>query len=148
MDERVARLRTPEACERFIKNAIRLKEPELADQALRRAVELRAVAFGATSDAEKECLQAIYAYEETLARKNGKRTRAMRTWKMVKDHGILGAAERAVDRAVETSGYRALAEMGLQHYAFEAVILRYPELFSAEAVARSRERMREWGVVG
>lgn len=145
MDERVSRLATPEACERFIKNAIRLKEPGLADQALRRAVELRATAFGATSDAEKECLQAIYAYEETLTRKNGKRTRAIRTWQMVKRHGILAAAERAVDRSVETAGYRALMEMGLQQYAFEAVILRYPQLFSATAVARSQERMKEWG---
>ncbi len=48
MDERVSRLSTPEACERFMKNAIRLQAPELADQALRRAVELRAAAFGAT----------------------------------------------------------------------------------------------------
>lgn len=144
MDERVARLSTPEACERFMKNAIRLHAPELADQALRRAVELRAAAFGATSDAEQECLQAIYAYEETLTRKNGKRTRAIRTWQMVKRHGILAAAERAVDRSVEAAGYRALAEMGLQQYAFEAVILRYPERFSAAAVARSHERMREW----
>ncbi len=63
---------------------------------------------------------------------------------MVTRHGILGAAERAVDRSVETSGYRALAEMGLQQYAFEAVILRYPELFSEAAVVRSRGRMKEW----
>ncbi|MGE3779677.1 MAG: hypothetical protein AB7F89_20975 [Pirellulaceae bacterium] len=144
MDERVARLQTPEACERFIKNALRLNERELADQARRRAVELRAANYGATSTAEKECLRAIYAYEETLVRKNGKRTRATRTWQMVARLGILAAAERAVNRSVETAGYRALAEMGLQEHAFEAVILRHPELFSTEAVERSRERMQKW----
>jgi len=148
MDDRVARLGTPEACERFIKNAIRLGAPELAEQALRRAVELRAAALEATSDAEKECLQAICAYEETLTRKNGRRTRAIRTWQMVNRYGILAAAERAVDRPVETVGYKALTEMGLQQYAFEAVILRYPHLFSATAIARSKERMAEWSDQG
>lgn len=143
-DARVARLATPDACEAFIKNARRLNQSELADQALRRAVELRAADHCAASAAERECLEAIYAYEETLARKNGKRTRASRTWQMVERHGILVAAERAVDRKAETAGYRALAEMGLQRYAFEAVILRHPQHFSAAAVERSRERMKEW----
>lgn len=143
MEQRIAKLTTPEACERFIKNAIRLNELQLADQALRRAVELRAASHGTTTEVERECLQAIYAYEEILSRKNGKRTRASRTWQMVERHGILAAAERAVDRSTETAGYRALTEMGLQQYAFEAVILRHPQLFSADAVARSLARMKE-----
>jgi hypothetical protein len=63
---------------------------------------------------------------------------------MVERHGILAAAERAVNRRAETAGYRALAEMGLQEFAFEAVILRHPALFSEDAVQRSQERMREW----
>lgn len=79
--------------------------------------------------AEKECLQAIYAYEEVLSKKNGRRTRASRTWQMVERHGILRAAERAVDRQNETLGFSALAEMGLLDFAFEAVILRYSSLF-------------------
>lgn len=144
MDPRVERLQTPEACERFIQNAIRLKRSDLADEARQRAIELRAEKHGAVSDAEKECLQAIYAYEEVLTQKNGRRTRASRTWQMIDRHGILAAAERAVDREAETAGYTALAEMGLQQFAFEAVILRYPHLFSDRAVERSRTRMQEW----
>jgi hypothetical protein len=31
--------------------------------------------------------------------------------------------------------------MGLQDYAFEAVVVRHPELFSAEAVAQSQARI-------
>ena len=144
MDERVRKLKSPEECERFIKNAIRLKHPELAEEARRRAVELRAAEYGSSSQAEKECLQAIYAYEEVLTKKNGRRTRASRTWQMIKRHGILASAERAVDRQAETAGYKALAEMGLQEFAFEAVILRHPHLFSENAVRRSKERMNEW----
>jgi len=102
MDDRVAKLQTLEDCEKFSKNAERLSHDDLVDDARRRAVELRAAKHGATSEAEKECLKAIYAYEEVLARKNGKRTRATRTWQMIDRHGILGAAERAVNRASET----------------------------------------------
>ena len=88
-------------------------------------------------------MQAIYAYEEVLSQKNGRRTRANRTWQMINRHGILAAVERAVNRSIDTAGYTALAEMGLQNYAFEAVILRHPELFSEEAIKHSRDRMAE-----
>ena len=144
MDSRIQNLKSPEACERFMVNAERLNRPDLVEQARQRAVELRADRYGAQTAAEKECLQAIYAYEEVLSRKNGRRTAASRTWQMVKRHGVLAAAERAVDRDAETVGFSALAEMGLLEYAFEAVILRYPERFSASAVDRSKLRISEW----
>ncbi|MHB8413785.1 MAG: hypothetical protein ACYDDA_12095 [Acidiferrobacteraceae bacterium] len=144
MDERVAKLKTPAECERFAKNARERDRPDLADEARKRAVALRAEAYGATSDAERECLEAIYAYEEVLTARNGRKTKASRTWQMIKRHGILGAVERAVNRPEEAVGYTALLEMGLQEYAFEAVVVRYPDLFSSEAVQRSRARLDEW----
>lgn len=139
--EAIAKLDTPEKCETFEKNAIRQGRPDLAAAARKRAIEIRALAYGAKTQAEHECLEAIYAYEKVLSAKNRRRTPASRTWPMVKRHGILGAVERAVNRKEETVGYTALAEMGLQDYAFEAVILRYPNLFSAKAVAYSKARM-------
>ena len=48
----------------------------MAAEAKRRAVELRAELYGAKSKAENEALQAIYAYEEVLTKKNGKKTKA------------------------------------------------------------------------
>jgi hypothetical protein len=63
---------------------------------------------------------------------------------MIKRHGILNAAERAVNRDQETAGYKALIEMGLQEFAFEAVILRHPDLFSPDVVAISKLRLQEW----
>jgi hypothetical protein len=143
MDEKVARLKTPEECERFAKN-VQAKHPTLAKEARRRAVELRAALYGAKNAAELEALKAVYAYEEVLTAKNGKRTSASRTWHMIKRHGIIGAVERAVNREAETSGYTALLEMGMQDLAFEAVIVRYPELFSSEAVERAKTRVEEW----
>ena len=63
---------------------------------------------------------------------------------MIKRHGIIKAVEKAVDRPVETSGYRALVEMGMPDMAFESVVCRHPDVFSAEALARSKERLSEW----
>jgi len=34
--------------------------------------------------------------------------------------------------------------MGLQEFAFEAVILRHPNVFSSDAVAISKLRLQEW----
>jgi hypothetical protein len=67
-----------------------------------------------------------------------------RTWQMVKRHGIIGAVERTVSRETETVGYTALLEAGLEDYAFEAVVVRYRELFSSEAVRHSQARVRDW----
>ena len=62
---------------------------------------------------------------------------------MIKKHGILPAVERAVNRPAETSGYRVLLEMGLEDYAFEAVILRHPNSFSSETVEHARMRVKD-----
>lgn len=144
MDERVKRIDTPEKCEIFAKNALQRGRKDLADQALLRSVEIKAGQYGANTDAEREALQAVCAYEETLRAKNGKRTSASRTWQMIKRHGIIEAVNRAVCRPVETQGYRMLAQMGLSDFAFEAVILRHPGVFSDEAVRIAQDRMKDW----
>lgn len=144
MDKRIEKLKTPEKCAIFARNATDRNRPDLAEQARKRAVQLSAESLGAESEAEKEALQAVFAYEEVLTKKNGKRTRASRTWQMINRHGIIKAVERAVNRNAETQGYTALVEMGLEEFAFEAVILRHPGLFSKEAVLRSRARLRKW----
>ena len=144
MDDRVKKLDTPEKCVIFAKNCIERGREDLAQQAKERAVQLRAEAHGAEADAEREALEAVYAYEEVLSTKNGKKTRAGRTWQMIERHGIIGAVERAVNRPTETQGYTALVEMGLEDYAFENVILRYPDLFSEQAVNISRARIEQW----
>ena len=142
MDERVTRLETPEECEQFAIN-VAARLPDLALAARRRAVELRAAQHGASSVAEREALQAVYAYERALWKKHGRVVRAQRTWQMIERHGIIKAVERAVTRPDETAGYTALIEMGMPDFAFEAVVCRHPTVFSAEALKRSQERMTE-----
>jgi len=144
MDERVVRLKTPTECATFEKNVIERGRPDLALDARKRALELQAQAFGATTKAEKECIEAVYAYERALTDKNGKTTRASRTWPMIKRLGIIAAVDQIVTRTKETVGYATLLEMGLEDYAFEAVVLRYPYLFSKDAVEHSQSRVNEW----
>lgn len=139
MDPRVAKLKTPKDCETFAKNARERGAPHLAEEARQRAIQLRAEEHGAKTDVERECLEAVYAYEEVLSVQKGKKQRASRTWPMIHEHGVLPAVERIVMKRTESVGYIALAEMGLKEFAFEAVILRHPEFFSSEVVARSRE---------
>jgi hypothetical protein len=147
MDEKVARLMTPEDCEQFARN-VQKDHPELTQEAHRRAVELRADAraktLGLNGPVEREALQAIYAYEEVLSKKNGKPTHASRTWQMVTRHGIIGTVERAVNRRTDASGYLALVEMQMQDITFESVVLRHPDDFSADAVRCSEERLKGW----
>lgn len=63
----------------------------------------------------------------------------------VNSRGIIAAIEQAVDRSDGTAGFSALKEVGLENFAFEAVILRHSSLFSASAVERSRDRMAQFG---
>lgn len=72
MDNRIKKFKTPKECEIFARNAEERGHPELAAQARKKATELRAEKYGAKTQAEKEALQAIYAYEEVLSKKMAK----------------------------------------------------------------------------
>jgi len=144
MDARVEKLSTPAECETFMKNARERGREDLAQEARRRAIELRARAYGANSTVEEQCLEAVYAYEEVMSAKNGRRTHASRTWQMIKRLGVLKAVDRVVSRPDVTMGYTALVEMGLEKFAFEAVVVGHPEEFSFEAVEQSRKRVAQW----
>jgi hypothetical protein len=139
----IPRLKTPEDCEQFAINVEKLGKPELALRARRRAVELRAAVHGAKTAAEREALEAVYAYERVLTTKRGKKIRASRTWQMIDRRGIIPAVEHVVARSAESTGYTALVDMGMQDKSFEAVVLRHPDVFSEEALRRSRERLKE-----
>ena len=138
MDELISKLETPEECRQFVN-----KYSDLVRQARQRAIELRASSHEARDIVEYELFQALYAYEDILSEKNNRRTRANRTWQMVKHYGIKIAAERAVNRKVDAMGYKVLVGMGLQGLTFESVIVKYPDFFSPEAVKQSHKRLEE-----
>jgi hypothetical protein len=140
MHEIIPKLKTPDECLQLIKNVAE-RNPDLAREARRRAVELKVNAHGSKTEVERELLYALYAYEEVLSQKNKRKTCARRTWNMIKDHGIIGAAEKAVDRKIEPAGYKILVDMGMQEWTFEAVIIRYPDYFKPEVVSRAKARL-------
>jgi hypothetical protein len=140
IDPRVARLKTPKECEIFIDN-VKATHPNLVLEARRRSVELQASAHGARTEAEHDAIQAVYAAEAALTHRNGKKTRASRTWQSIAKHGIIQAVERVVTRKTSTDGYAVLAELDMLDFSFEAVVLRHPDAFTPEAVASARARL-------
>ncbi|MGE0387617.1 MAG: hypothetical protein AB7Q97_23060 [Gammaproteobacteria bacterium] len=144
MEQRIASLDTAEACERFARNAGRLERPDLAIEARKRSIKLRVSTHGSMSPVEAGCLEAVYAHEEVLAQRNGRRVQAFGAWRMIKQYGILATAERLVNRKSDVSEYHALAEIGLHEFAIEAVVLRFPDVFTNDAVSRSRDRIAAW----
>ena len=144
MDERVARLKTLKHCENFIVNAAERDRDDLVQEARQRSLQIRALEHEPESEVESALWEALYAYEESLTLKNGKRTRASRTRPKIKADGIVAAVDQLVAKSKEPLGYTHLLEMGLQDYAFEATVLKHPDLFSPEAVTKAEERAASW----
>ena len=129
MDDLVLRIKEPDLCYVFARNARRRGHPELALQAHRRAVDLRAEQHGAASDAELSALRAIYAYEEALSHNKGKRTRATGTWQMVNRCGLLPTINRRLQSRDSEHMLPALQELGMGDYSFQSVREAHPDAF-------------------
>ena len=129
MHELVKRIKEPELCYVFAKNATRKGHPELALQAYRHAVDLRAQQHPVVGQAEAAALKAIYAYEEALSYDRGKRTRATGTWQLVDRHGLLPAVGKRLKSRNADELQAVLSELGMEDYSFSAVYAAYPEAF-------------------
>jgi hypothetical protein len=147
MPVEIPKCSSPERYEQYATN-VEAHSPEKAQEARREAVRMRARQWGAETDAERECLEAIFAYEWTLFKKHGRRQPASYTRRMVQNRGILAAVEQAVTRSKETAGFRGLQAEGMLEMAFEAVVLRHRDLFSPTAVTCSEERLSRWRTQG
>lgn len=143
MDRVIARSESPDGLEQFAIN-VASRSPKHALAARRRAVELRAATHEAETTVDRECLEAIYAYERAESQLRGKKFHA--SWPMIKRLGVVPAVENIVKRPAEKIGYRTLVDLGLEDKAFEAVVLRHEAQFSPDAVKTSRDRLRKWAV--
>lgn len=139
MNEIINILDTPELCDAFTKY-----HSDLAEQARRRSIKLRADAWDTNSDAEHEAIIALYAYEDCLRLKNGKKTSAARTRQMITRHGIIGAVERAVNNRDATAGYTMLKALQMKDLTWESIVVRYPHEFTDEALQISKTRLADW----
>ena len=141
MDSRVARLMTSREARKLADNARRLGRQDIAAEALERMRELRAIEEGFSSPAQQAIAVALYAYEEQQSRAKGRTFRANRTRQMLERHGALHAAERMVLSRKPSTGFEVLEDAGLQELSFEAIIARFPDEFSHEAVEAARARL-------
>jgi hypothetical protein len=143
MDYRVERLRTPAECESFARNAIDRKRPELASAARRKALTMQAETHAPSSPVEAEAFVAVYAYEMHLTRKNGKKTRASKTWAIARSQGIIQAIQMAVHNTPDPAVLAELRELGLEDLTFDAFVVRHEDAFDAATVQLSRARLTE-----
>ena len=86
--------------------------------------------------------EAVRVYEEFLAVKHeGKRIRASRTNKMIKDWGEKEAVRRTVTNLKMSNGLELLAKYGRLDCAYEQIILDFPDDFDAALIAKARENL-------
>ncbi|TQE99102.1 MAG: hypothetical protein FKY71_10390 [Spiribacter salinus] len=74
-------------------------------------------------------------YEETTGKP------ATRTRQMIERHGHIQALSRLMVSADLQQGFRALRDAGQLDQTFEALVVRYSALFSAEVVAAAQWRL-------
>lgn len=141
MDPRIEKLKTAEECEALIENARARGRGDLVKEARQRIVALRTDAHGPRTPVERQCVEAIYAYEEVLSAQKGKRVSASKIWQDFWKLGPFTAVDKAVSRPDDGSIYATLAELGLEKFAFEAIVMQYPAEFSFEAVEQSKARV-------
>jgi hypothetical protein len=141
MDDRIAKLKSSKAARIFAKNARERGHLDLEGEALQRARELQAIEDGHTTPAQQAIATALYAYEEHQTTVKGKTFRANRTRQMFARHGLISAAEQTVMNPKKSMGYGVLEDAGLQELSFEAIVVRFPEEFSAHAVEFARARL-------
>ena len=75
----VNKIDTPEKCDIYATNCGKKERHDLARLAKKRKVKLRAELYGAETEVEIQCAQAIFAYEEVRSELKGKKTIATRT---------------------------------------------------------------------
>ena len=144
MDDRVRRLKTPKDCLIFMKNAADRGRPDLAQQARRQAIRLRAHENEPKTPLERAWFEALHAYEDVLAHRNGGPIRASNIRPLLKKHGAREAIERALAADGESSTYELLKAVGLQDLSFESMVMRFPQEFSAGVTDRAKASLASW----
>jgi hypothetical protein len=141
MDQRIERLKTSKDAQAFAANAKRLGESDLEAQAIVRSRQLQAIEEGFLSPAERAIGEALIVFEEEMSKIKGRKYHASRTRKMLMERTPLLAAERMVMTRKASDGYVVLNATGNQSLSFEAIVDRFPEEFSPEAVDAARARL-------
>lgn len=129
-----------EVIKKIIRDARKAKDGTLEIRAEKR---LREVLGGESDQLRGAFDKAMKSYEAFLSRKNGKKTRASRTWQAVKSYGVKAAIVALVNRKDDPFGLVAFVrECGVAE-TFEAIVTRFPDEFHEDVVHTARQRLRE-----
>lgn len=142
MDERVTRVKTSQEARQLAKNAHVVGRLDIEAQALEYAKKLQAQEEGYTTPAELAIADVLYTYEEVQSRlKDGTNYRAKRLRGMLKKYGPLQTAEQLALNPIRSAGFDMLEGEGQQDMTIEAIIVKYPDEFSEDALHAARARL-------
>jgi hypothetical protein len=120
-------------------NARRLKRDDIWQEAFRRLCALEGL--DQTDPLHRDFYQTLAAYEELLTEKNGRTTRASRTRQKLRNKGVTQCLEDWAVNSAPTEGFDLLIKNDMSELTGEFLVLKYPERFSAKAVAAAKARL-------
>lgn len=94
------------------------------------------------SDFENTFFEYLYAYEEALSLKNGKKTQARRLRNKLKTVSIKQTVSELVLKN-GTDGFNLLSNAGLLEYSFENLVMTYKTEFPDTVVLKAEEKLND-----
>ena len=125
-------------------NAKRLNRDDVWREAFRRLCALDGI--DQTDPLTRDFHQMLAAYEQLLTEKNGRTTAATRTRQKLKNKGVVQCLEDWAVGSVLTQGFDLLVKSGMVELTGEYLVSKYPDRFSAKAVAAAKARLEHSGV--
>ena len=120
-------------------NAKRLGRDDVWRDAFRRLCVLEGA--DQTDPLHRDFYEMLAAYEHLLSERNARATRATPTRLKAKNKGVVHLLEEWAMSKTPTEGYELLVAKGMPELTGEHLVLKYPEQFSAEAIAAAKARV-------
>lgn len=120
-------------------NAKRLGRDDVWREAFRRLCVLEGA--DQTDPLHRDFYEMLAAYEHLLSERNARATRATPTRLKARNKGVVHLLEEWVTSKTPSEGYELLMAKGMPELTGERLVLKYPEQFSAEAVAAAKARV-------
>ena len=141
---RVEYMSEPASIRALMANAQRLSAPDVYDAAFRRLAEVQAE--GDPGSAERDMWSAINAIEELKRADAGRTIRLSYLRRDIEKFGMVPAMDKLVSKPGPSERFEELIARDFPELTAEAVVMRHPARFSADALARSTERLEGAGI--
>ena len=136
---RVEVMDDPDGLRNLMANAERMGVEPVRLAAFRRLAAVQSE--GAAGSVENASWQMIHAIEQIKREAAGRTIRLSYLRRDIEKLGVVPAIDKLVSKPGASERYDELMARGMPDLTAEAVVLRFPDRFSPEAVARSQERL-------